>query len=305
MIGWPAAVAAAVMVMCFRGVAVRLAGRVRRPLRFATPAGAGSPAGPALPRGRALQLPLRVPGALPAALDAAGVDIAPASVWVAWLAGGSTTAVLAIAGAGPGAGLAALVVVGGVPVALLHSLRHRGAARYDAALAPALEAVARSLRSGAGLRRALAEAAAGSQALHRDLARVVAEAERGAALVDALDAWSVRRPLPGVRLTVAALALSIEAGGANARAVDGVAATLRQRRRADDEARALGAQARLSAGVIAVAPVVFAGLSAVIDPAAGRFLFRSATGGVLLVAGIALDLVGGVWMARLARVRPQ
>ena len=181
--------------------------------------------------------------------------------------------------------------------------RRRRAQRLEEAVPVALEAVARSLRSGAGLRHALSEAAAhGPVALRADLASVVTRTERGEALVDALEGWAARRPSPGVRLAVAALCLGAETGGAQARAVDGVATTLRQRLAAAAEARALAAQARASAAVIALAPIAFCVLASSTDPRVATFLFRSPLGFAVLAAGIALDVVGAWWMARLTRL---
>jgi tight adherence protein B len=183
--------------------------------------------------------------------------------------------------------------------------RQRGADRFEAAVPAGLEAVARSLRSGVTLRQALAETAAdGPLPLRPDLAAVVAGAERGAGLVPALEAWVAHRPSPSVRLAVAALCLGAETGGAQARAVDGVAATLRQRQAAAAEARALATQARASAAVIALAPVGFCALASSTDPRVGAFLFRSPAGLLVLATGIGLDAVGAWWMARLTRMSP-
>ena len=81
---------------------------------------------------------------------------------------------------------------------------------------------------------------------------------------------------PGVRLAVAAVCLGAEAGGPQARAIDGVAATLRQRLAVAAEARALAAQARVSALVIALSPLVFCALASSTDPHRARFLFHTA-----------------------------
>ena len=97
-------------------------------------------------------------------------------------------------------------------------------------------------------------------------------------LASALDGWAERRPLPSVRLGVAALALAAETGGASARAVDGVAETIRGRLAVGAEVRALSAQARLSALVIVLAPLAFSALAVASDggtadlpvPVAGR-----------------------------------
>jgi tight adherence protein B len=101
---------------------------------------------------------------------------------------------------------------------------------------------------------------------------------------------------------VAALCLGAEAGGPQARAVDGVAATLRQRLSVAAEARALGAQARVSGLVIALSPVVFCAVASSADRGTARFLLHTGTGQLLLATGIALDLVGALWMTVLTKI---
>jgi tight adherence protein B len=120
----------------------------------------------------------------------------------------------------------------------------------------------------------------------------------------ALSGWPELRPVAGVRVAATALALGIETGGAQARAIDGVAATLRQQQAAAAEGHALGAQARLSALVIALAPLGFGVLAAGLDPATAGFLLRSRAGILCLGAGLGLDGLGGWWMARIAGVVP-
>jgi tight adherence protein B len=196
-----------------------------------------------------------------------------------------------------------LAVVG--PVVAWSLCRHRGQARVEAALPGAVDAIARGLRSGASLRQAVAEAAAATHGeLGRDLAHVAAATERGATMVASLEEWARRRPLGGVRLVVAALGLASEMGGATAQAVDGVADTLRQRLAARAEARSLATQARASAAVIATAPLAFGALASATDPSTLTFVFRTAPGLAFLSAGLALDAVGALWMARITRIEP-
>jgi tight adherence protein B len=223
----------------------------------------------------------------------------------------SRVAVLAFAGVE----LLALVV-GGWPVAVvvaiaavigafvvLDALHGRAGLEIDRALPDVLEATARSLRSGTSLRIALSEATAHAPPrLHDGLAAAVLAAERGVPLVDAIDAWAGAMPGEGVRLAAAALALSSELGGAAARSLDGVAATLRDRNGLRREVRALSSQARASAVVIGVAPVGFAVLAAAVDPRTLAFLLRTPTGIACLLVGVVLDGLGAAWMHRLAAV---
>jgi tight adherence protein B len=175
--------------------------------------------------------------------------------------------------------------------------------RYGVALALALEEVARSLRSGTSLLLALEEAASGAPPpLAGDLTMVTEDAA-GAGLSTALECWRRRRPRSDVGMAVAALALAAETGGGQARAVDGVAAGLLQRQAVQAELRAAAAQARLSAMVIATAPVGFAVLVSSGTGGPVHVLLGSTSGLALLAAALALDGAGAWWMVRLTRLR--
>jgi tight adherence protein B len=275
--------------------AVQASSRARVRDRLPTSSFGSAPRAPRLP----------APAWLPDALDAAVIGVDPDFAWTVAVAAvtGATIAgaamgglALAVLGAGATAGGLAMVLVG---------RRDRAAMRVEQTLPAALEAVARSLRSGASLRAAVGEAAGAIDGrLAIELRRVAVDAERGVPLVVALDALAARRPLPGVRLAVAALGLGVETGGAQARAVDGVAATLRDRLAASAEARALSAQARASVWVIALAPIGFCAFAVVTDPRTATFYFRSPHGFAFLTAGIVLDALGALWMRRLSRITP-
>ncbi|MEN3315507.1 MAG: tight adherence protein [Acidimicrobiaceae bacterium] len=240
---------------------------------------------------------------LPAALVAADVGIDAPTVWKLWCGGVVVSVTVVFVMAGPALAVAALVAGVAGPAVALRSRRGRGDARVEAALPGALEAVARALRTGASLRQAVGEAASRTPGpLGHELERVSTQTDRGAPLVAALEALAERRPLPGVRLAVAALCLGAETGGAQARSVDGVAATLRDRLGLLAEVRALSSQARISALVISLAPLGFGAFAAATDPRTSTFLFHTAAGFVLLAAGGLLDALGWVWMNRLSRV---
>ena len=254
--------------------------------------------------------PTRLPRAVPpprvaAALAEADLPVPASAAWTAWLAALVLGPAFGVLAAGPG--LAGVVVVGVAagPPLVVRLRRGRADARLEQALPGALEAVARSLRSGASLRQAVEEAGTatgGGRVLTAELARAAAEAAQGASLVSALEGVAARRPLPGVRLGVAALCLGAETGGAQARAVDGVAATVRERLAVAAELRALSSQARISALVIGLAPLGFGAFAAATDPRTSQFLLHTPAGLALLVAGLVLDGLGWLWMQRLARV---
>jgi tight adherence protein B len=214
-------------------------------------------------------------------------------------------AVLLVAASELGApGVAGVVLaVGALDVVARRTAARRRAAAAERELPVVLESVARRLRAGGSLAQALAEAApAGPPELEASW-RALVHRSRVAGVEAALAEWSSTTPSPSVRLAAAALALSSATGGSAARAIDGVAGTLRSRLALADEIRALSSQARASAVVIAASPVVFGLAAATTDRRTGAFL-RTPLGLALLGAGILLDAIGWWWMVHLCRDRP-
>ncbi len=183
------------------------------------------------------------------------------------------------------------------------ALPGRRCRRRDHQLPDALDRTAAALRSGDSVGVALERVAAATAApLGTELQRVAKAVALGAPVSEALRAWSAG---PGasadVRLVATALAIGASAGGELARAVDGVAATVRERHELRREVQALATQARASAGVLAAGPPAFAALVASIEPRAALFLFTEPIGLLCLAGGLALEAGGAVWMARITR----
>lgn len=278
-------------VLASRGVAVRrLAEADRRPGGLAA---------------RAADILAPPPVWLTDRLASAAIGLDPKVLWTSWWA--ATVVVVAGGAVTAGLGLAvvALAAAGLAPAIALAALSGRGDRLAEEALPESLESMARALRSGASLRQAVDEAAASTPApLGAELRTVAVAVSNGTPLADALRSLEHRRPLPGVRLAVAALVLGTETGGAQARAVDGVAATIRSRLSVTKEVRALSSQARLSGLVIALAPLGFAVLAVATDEPTATFLLRTPVGLACLALGLALDGLAAWWMHRLTTVGP-
>ena len=183
---------------------------------------------------------------------------------------------------------------------------HRAAARWRAragrsdesgVVAQALELAARALRSGASLLTALDAVAA--ELPEAGLGEVARRVRGGFSLRAALDRWAgAAAPR---QAGAAVLVLGHASGAAMAASLDRAAASLRQRRALGDEIRALTAQTRASAMVVALAPAGFAAIVAGVDPDALSMLLTTAVGLVSLAAGRALEGLGSWWMRRLCR----
>ena len=181
--------------------------------------------------------------------------------------------------------------------------RHRDprlARRADQVIPPLLDGVARELRSGSSLGAAVAVAAADVEVRHPGVdpgsSGLVDALARGVSVAVAVAGWRDALPTPARRLAGTAMTVAAETGGATAAVLDGVADTLRDRVALEREVAALSSQARASATLLVVAPIVVAVVAAVADERIAAFLLGSPAGWACIVGGVLLDAAGAVWM---------
>jgi tight adherence protein B len=251
-----------------------------------------------LPRRR--RLPTFLRDRLADALDAAALIATPESAVEVW---GFAVLIAAVVGLGlsPATstvmGLAAAI---GSPIALVAAGTRR--ARLVAAAVPdALELVGAELRAGGTVPSAIAAIANRDGPLAADMTRLQSRLGLGASLDDALHAWARERSVFGVDAGAGALALSTSVGGHAADALDGLAASLRDRLAVAAEARSLSAQARYSAWVIGLLPAGWFVVTAVSDPRSLHALVASDAGLLCAAAGLGLELLGVWWMRLILR----
>jgi tight adherence protein B len=105
---------------------------------------------------------------------------------------------------------------------------------------------------------------------------------------------------PDELVLVRALQTAWRLGGPAAQGVHAAAALLRERHALRAEAAAHGAQARASAHVLTLVPAVFSALGAATS-ASFRSVVVTPAGGTTIAMGVALNLLGWVWMRRTVR----
>ncbi len=182
------------------------------------------------------------------------------------------------------------------PLGPAHRLIERRTRRLlDLRIPGALDRVVRQLRSGATLPLALRSVGEDDPVF----ARISAELGQGRSLIDTVEDWRQEDELPNRQLTATALDLASRAGGASAQVLDGVAASLRERVALEREVAALSSQARASAVVLVVAPVVFAVAASMVDGRILDLLLGEPIGWVCLGVGLGLNALGAFWMSRL------
>jgi tight adherence protein B len=244
------------------------------------------------------RLPGRVRVRLVRALADADVDLEAEAAVELWAVGLVALVLLASSIAPTLAPFAALAVLVSGPVAL-GVARSRRERRFTAALPRALEQIAAELRGGGTVGEAIERLARTDSPVARDLRRVVGRTRLGLGASDALAAWPVEHDTPGTRAAAGALAVVTTIGGRSADAIDGLASSLRHRLDAEAEARALSAQARLSAVIVGVAPLGYVVFAGVVDPTSVTALVGTGVGRVCLVLGLGCEALAALWIRRI------
>jgi tight adherence protein B len=177
-------------------------------------------------------------------------------------------------------------------------LRLRNGRRHERTdWAAALDQVAAELRTGSSLSTAVCLCPA--------FGAVGRSAAAGENLVASLERIVTGRGLDDAesgdrRLAIGSLIAVAHVGGSGGLALERTADTIRERNEAIAERIAQSAQARLSAVVLSALPAAFAVWSIATDGRVRTFLLRSPLGATCLAGGALLNVVGWLWMKRLA-----
>ena len=186
-------------------------------------------------------------------------------------------------------------------VAFRQRERRRAQRSVGAALVPVLDELARGLRGGLTPAVALAGAIDAEFPEAVAVGRGVGDHERSAPpeLEVQLERWQHRASSPTVDEVAAQLRLGQRLSGLHPEFVTAVSQMVMEQRQLGDEIDAQSSQARASAVVMTVAPLLFFAALVLTDERASRLMLRTSLGAVLLTVGLSLDVAAYVWMRRI------
>ncbi len=200
-------------------------------------------------------------------------------------------------------------IVGAAGVALIHYgvQRHRRSGRRHRAaeqIADAVSALAAGLRAGLSLPQAFAYARdEAEEPLRGELVVLVDAIATGTPVAEALAEWADAHGSEDARLIAGVLDLHRRSGGDLPIVLDGLASTLRERRAAHREVRALTAQARLSGVILGMLPIGFFAFLLLTSRDEMLDAMGTSLGRASLGIGLALELLAFVWIRHLLEVR--
>lgn len=179
-------------------------------------------------------------------------------------------------------------------------LRHRASEQ----IADAVSALSAGLRAGLSLPQAFAYARdEAEEPLRGELTSLVDGVDTGTPISEALVEWADAHDSEDARLIAGVLDLHRRSGGDLPIVLDGLAGTLRERRAAHREVRALTAQARLSGVILGMLPIGFFAFLLLTSRREMVDAIATPIGGTALGIGLGLEVLAFLWIRHLLEVR--
>lgn len=224
----------------------------------------------------------------------AGIDATPQAFWVGSAISGVVFALICLVSfptapiAAPVAGFVGAI---GAPRWFLSMKTKRRQNKFLADFANSIDVIVRGVKSGLPVNECLGIIARESpEPISGEFREVVEQQRVGVPLLDALERMMERMPLPEVKFFAIVLGIQQQAGGNLSEALGNLSGVLRDRIRLQMKVKALSAEAKASAGVLASLPPIVAILVYLSSPKYISLLWQTKSGNFFL-------LCGAIWMA--------
>jgi tight adherence protein B len=176
-------------------------------------------------------------------------------------------------------------------------------AKFEKQLDETLQMISGSLRAGYSLPQALATIGQeGAAPTSLEFARVTNEVRVGRPMMDALNDVCERMRNEDFFWVTQAIGINREVGGNLADVLEGVSKTIRQRAELRGQVKSLAADGQLSGIILMALPFVVAIFLGISAP---KYIGQLASpiGFILIVAGVVMMTIGGLWMRKLINIK--
>ncbi|HEV3086068.1 MAG TPA: type II secretion system F family protein [Candidatus Elarobacter sp.] len=180
--------------------------------------------------------------------------------------------------------------------------RRKRLTKFGDQLELVLRLKASGLRAGLGLRQALVLVIDElDDPARTEFMRVLGQANIGQSVYDALDSLAKRMPSEECSMMVRAIRVQSQTGGNLAKVLEHLATTIKERRRVYRKMRALTAEGRMTAWVIALLPVIVGVMIVGLQPSMRHALLQTEIGHVVMIFVFLLEGAGILMLRRMMR----
>jgi len=190
------------------------------------------------------------------------------------------------------------------PYGTLQFQKARRLAKFNIALADAIDLMARALRAGHSMASAIEVIAQQSpEPLAGEFAACFQQQKFGIPFRDALLAMGERIPSDDLQFLITAVLVQKETGGDLTDILDRTTAVIRDRIRIHGEVQTKTAQGRMTGWILGLLPVILLVIINIISPGYSHILFYDPLGQKLLMAGGTFILIGGLIIRKIVDIK--
>ena len=190
-----------------------------------------------------------------------------------------------------------------IPYAYVKRARKKRVDKFEEQFPEAIDLVARALRAGHALPTGLGMVADELKAPVGTEFRILYDEQNfGLTLPDAMRNFARRIPVLDARFFVTAVLTQRETGGNLAEVLDNLAAVIRERFKVKRQVRVLSAHGRITGVILSCLPPVLAMATLVINPNHLGTLTRDPLGQQMLIAAVALQVLGTLAIRKLVQI---
>jgi tight adherence protein B len=241
-------------------------------------------------------------------LERAGLDVEPKMFWIASAVSAVLVTILVVSflpastsSFRPMIMIATLIVGGlGIPRFVLSKMIARRQKKFLAELANSIDVIVRGIKSGLPLNECFGVIAREApEPVASEFRETIEQQRIGVSLSEALDRLTLRMPLPEVKFLAIVIAIQQQSGGNLAEALANLSGVLRDRFKMAMKVKALSAEAKASAMILAALPpgvmfMVYSSSPDYISP-----LFTTRTGNLFILVGLTWMLIGVLLMRKM------
>lgn len=201
-------------------------------------------------------------------------------------------------------GIIGLIIGYFMPIIFINLKISRRIKNFNAQLADALVLVASSLRSGYSFMQAIEMVSREMPPpMSIEFYRVLREINLGVTTDAAMNHMAQRINSEDLDLVVTAVLIQRQIGGNLAEILDNIAYTIRERVKIKGHISTLTAQGRMSGVIVCLLPVFICIVVYVINPQFMLPLFTQPIGQAMLLAGIVMEIIGGLLIRNIVNIR--
>ncbi len=178
-------------------------------------------------------------------------------------------------------------------------------AQFQDQLENALRTLASGVRVGLGIRQAFVMTAENSRdPVKTEFTRVVGLSNLGVSLVDAFDQMAARMTNPETAMLARVLRVQSQTGGDLASVLEGLANTIRDRRRLRRRISAITAQGRATGWLLGLLPIGLGVFLIVAEPQLRDAMLFTLIGRILLAVALGLDFLAIISLMKIVNIDP-